>query len=247
MAIKGKGKTKTKQAARAPRRAPVAVKKPLAQRGWVRAFAAFLAGVLVLAVTWWAYEGIDKQRNASAAASAQAQKLSAVEAWKGNLEPTLQTVGTISGGASPQIATDVGTALTALAQGKDAGVKPAQLVSEADNLDKAAKTLAGFKLADTIANHGFDEMETDLITTIQPEIVAGLRSLAVAARMTALAIQDPSKADTLIPAAQKASSTGQDLLSRAWASYTNITQLAGIPPQLQQPLGGGGLPPGLGG
>jgi hypothetical protein len=225
----------------------VAVKKPFAQRGWVRMFAAFMVGVLVLAVTWWAYEGIDKQRNASKAASAQAQKLAAVEAWKGNLEPTLQSVGAVSGGASPQIATDVGTALGALAQGKDAGVKPAQLVSEADNLDKAAKILAGFKLADTIANHGFDEMETDLITTIQPEIVAALRSLAVAARMTALAIQDPSKADTLIPAAQKASSTGQDLLSRAWASYTNISTLAGIPPQVQQPLGAGGLPPGLGG
>ena len=163
-----------------------------------------------------------------------------------NLEPTLQTVGTVFWRSHAPDRDRRGSAGRAR-EGQGRGREPAQLVSEADNLDKAAKTLAGFKLADTIANHGFDEMETDLITTIQPEIIAGLRSLAVAARMTALAIQDPSKADTLIPAAKKASSTGQDLLSRAWASYTNISTFAGIPPQLPQPAGAGGVPPGLGG
>ena len=249
MAIKGKGKTKSRQPPRAPRHEPVVVKKPFAQRGWVRGLVLFLCGVLVLSVTWWAYEGIDKQRNASKAASAQVQQREAVSAWKVNLEGALSSVGQVQGGATPQIAADVGTAITNLGKGTDAGVTADQLTSEADNLEKAATTLAKFKLTDTVADHGFDETQTDLITTIQPEITAGLRSLAVAARLTAMAMQDPSNADDLLAEAKTANTSGQDLIARGWSSYTNISTLAGLPPPVQQqPIGsGGGLPPGLGG
>ena len=249
MAIKGKGKTKSRQPPRAPRHEPVVVKKPFAQRGWVRGLVLFLCGVLVLSVTWWAYEGIDKQRNASKAASAQAQQREAVSAWKVNLEGALSSVGQVQGGATPQIAADVGTAITNLGKGTDAGVTADQLTSEADNLEKAATTLAKFKLTDTVADHGFDETQTDLITTIQPEITAGLRSLAVAARLTAMAMQDPSNADDLLAEAKTANTSGQDLIARGWSSYTNISTLAGLPPPVQQqPIGSGGsLPQGLGG
>jgi len=248
MAIKGKGKTKSRQAPRAPRHEPVVVKKPFAQRGWVRGLVLFMCGVLVLSVTWWAYEGIDKQRNASKAASAQALQREAISAWKVNLEGTLSSVGQVQGGATPQIATDVGTAITNLGKGTDAGVTADQLSSEADGLEKAASTLAKFKLTDTVADHGFDETQTDLITTIQPEITAGLRSLAVAARLTAMAMQDPANADDLLAEAKTANTSGQDLIARGWSSYTNISTLAGLPPPVQQPIGSGGsLPQGLGG
>src|SRR6185369_11250065 len=123
-----------------------------------------------------------------------------------------------------------------------------QLGSEADGLEKAASTLAKFKLTDTVADHGFDQTQTDLITTIQPEITAGLRSLAVAARLTAMAMQDPANADDLLAEAKTANTSGQDLIARGWSSYTNISTLAGLPPPVQQPIGsGGGLPQGLGG
>jgi hypothetical protein len=248
MAIKGKGKTKSRQVARAPRHEPVAVKKPFAQRGWVRALVFFLCGVLVVSVTWWAYEGIDKQRNASKAADAQAEQQAAVNAWKVNLEGTLSSVGQVQGGASPQIATDVGTAIANLGKNQDAGVTADQLTTEAANLEKAAKTLATFKLTDTIENHGFDATQTDLITTIQPEIAAGLRSLAVAARLTAMAMQDPANAAALLDEASTANTSGQALIERGWSSYTNIATLAGLPPPIQQPIGSGsGLPQGLGG
>jgi len=96
MAIKGKGKTKSKQVSRAPRREPVPVKKPFAQRGWVRGLVLFMCGVLVLSVTWWAYENIDQQRNASKAAATQGQQREAVSVWKVNLEGTLSSVQTFS-------------------------------------------------------------------------------------------------------------------------------------------------------
>jgi len=250
MAIKGKGKTKSKQVPRAPRHEPVAVKKPVAQRGWVRGLVLFMCGVLVLSVTWWAYEGIDKQRNASKAAAAQGQQREAVSVWKVNLEGTLSSVGQVQGGATPQIGIDIGTAITNLGKGSVAGVTAKQLSAEADNLEKAASTLEKFKLTDTIANHGFDETQTDLITTIQPEITAGLRSLAVAARLTAMAIDNPAKADDLLAEAKTANGSGQELIARGWSSYTNIATFAGMPPPLPQPIGGssgGGLPQGLGG
>jgi hypothetical protein len=248
MAIKGKGKTKSRQVPRAPRREPVAVKKPFAQRGWVRGLVLFLCGVLVLSVTWWAYEGIDKQRNASKAAAAQGQQREAISVWKVNLEGTLSSVGQVQGGASPQIGTDIGTAITNLDKGTDAGVTAKQLTAEADNLEKAAKTLATFDLAGTIGNHGFDATQTDLITTIQPEMTQGLRSLALAARLTAIAMDDPANADDLLAQAKTASASGQDLIARGWSSYTNIATLAGMPPPLPQPVGAsGGLPVGLGG
>ena len=249
MAIKGKGKTKSRQVARAPRREPVAVKKPFAQRGWVRGLVLFMCGVLVLSVTWWAYEGIDKQRNASKAASAQAQQREAVSVWKVNLEGTLSSVGQVQGGATPQIGADIGTAITNVDKNKPAGVTSKQLAAEADNLEKAAKTLSKFDLTTTIANHGFDETQTDLITTIQPEIIHGLRSLAVAARLTGMAIDNPSNADELLAQAKIANASGQDLIARGWSSYTNIATFAGLPPPLPQPAGGssGGLPQGLGG
>lgn len=244
MAIKGKGKTKSRQVSRAPRHDPVPVKKPFGQRGWVRGTALFLCGVLALSVTWWAYEGIDKQRNTSKAASAQAQKAAAVTAWKANLEGTLATVGQVQG-PTPQIGTDIGTAITDLGKGNTPSVKASDLIAEATNLEKAAKTLTGFNLTDTVANHGFDATQTDLITTIQPEIAAGLRSLAVAARLTAAAMEDPKNAKDLLAEAQTSNTSGQELLARGWSSYLNIEELAGVQPTLPQPVSGG-LPQGLG-
>ena len=250
MAIKGKGKTKSRQVSRAPRHEPVAVKKPFAQRGWVRGLVLYMCGVLVLSVTWWAYEGINKQRNASKAAAAQGQQREAVSVWKVNLENTLSTVGQVQGGAAPQIGTDIGTAITNLGKGQPAGVTAKQLKAEAANLEKAAKTLAKFDLAGAIGNHDFDATQTELITTIHPEITQGLRSLAVAATLTAMAMDNPTNADALLGQAKTAETSGQALIARGWASYTNIATEAGMPPPLPQPIGGtsgGGLPQGLGG
>ena len=209
-----------------------------------------MCGVLVLSVTWWAYEGLNKQRNASKAAAAQGQQREAVSVWKVNLENTLSTVGQVQGGAAPQIGTDIGTAITNLGKGQPAGVTAKQLKAEAANLEKAAKTLAKFDLAGAIGNHEFDATQTDLITTIQPEITQGLRSLAVAATLTAMAMDNPTNADALLGQAKTAETSGQALIARGWASYTNIATEAGMPPPLPQPIGGtsgGGLPQGLGG
>jgi diacylglycerol kinase (ATP) len=147
MAIKGKGKTKPKQAARAPRRAPVAVKPPFFRRRWVQALAAFLAGLLVMAAAWWAWENLDAENNRQDQAAKLVQQQGALNTWgKGNLEPTLTTVGQLQGSGTPQVATSVGTALDALQQHKDPDVSADDLTALADKLGKAANKLDKFKL-----------------------------------------------------------------------------------------------------
>jgi len=236
MAIKGKGKTKAKQPARAPRREPVPVKPPFVRRGWVRALVAFLAGLAMMSVAWWAWENLDQQGNNEDAAARQALQREALSAWgKGNLEPALASVGQLQGGGAPQIATSVGAALDALQKGDDPGVAAGELTALADKLDTAARRLDRFKLSDTIGGR-FDIAQVDLITTVQSETASGLRSLAVSARLTARSLEDPQD-DELAAAATEAYDAGQELIRHGWNSYTNIAAQAGVPLQAPQPLG----------
>lgn len=243
MAIKGKGKTRQKQTTRAPRRAPVPVKPPLFQRGWVRALAAFIAGAAVVALAWWAWNSLQQEHADSDQAAKQALQREAVTAWgKQNLEPTLSSIGQLQGGATPQIATNVSAALGALQKGDDPGASPADMSTLADKLEKAAKDLDKFHVSDAISNHGFDSAQADVITTAQAEIAAALRDYAVAARLTGRAIDDP--ADTqLVTIAQDSYGTALALLQRGWTSYANIAAVAGVPlqsPQTTQTLPTGG-------
>jgi hypothetical protein len=239
MAIKGKGKTKTKQPARAPKRGPVPVPKPFAQRTWVRLTAVFIAGVFLMSMCWWVWEGLDKNRNAKAAAANRALQQQAISSWKATLEPTISAVGTLQGGSPPQIASTLAPAIDAISKGTDPGVQAKDLDTLGKQLDDAATALEKFKLTDVIANHGFDISQTDVITSAHDELAAGLRSLAVAARLTALAIAAPDQAKALAAEAQQASDTGQSLIERGWTKYENVAAAAGIPLPVPQGLSGG--------
>jgi len=240
MAIKGKGKTRQRQATRAPRRAPVPVKPPIFQRGWVRAVLAFVAGVAVLALTWWAWNNLEQEHAANDQVAKQGLQREAVTTWgKQNLEPTLSSLGQLQGGGTPQIATNVGTALDALQKGDDPGATAKDMTTLADKLEKAAKDLDKFNISDAISNHGFDSSQADVITTVQAEIASALRDYAVAARLTGRAIDDPTDAQ-LATIAQDSYDTAQTLLQRGWNSYANIAAVAGIPLQSQQTLPTGG-------
>jgi hypothetical protein len=244
MAIKGKGKTKPKQPARAPKRGPVPVPKPFGQRTWVRVMAAFIAGVFLVSVCWWVWEGLDKNRNQDAAAADVATEQAAIQTWKASLEPALSSVAELQGAVAPQVAAPLAPAIAAITKGTDPGVTSADLDTLAGQLDDAAKTLAKFALADTIRDQGFDPSQASVITSAQSELVAGLRSLAVAARLTGLAVENPDQADALAAEAARAEATGQSLIQSGWTKYGNIAGAAGIPLPGPQglPAGGTSLP-----
>ena len=244
MAIKGKGKTKQKQPARAPKRGPVPVPKPFAQRTWVRVMASFIAGVFLVSMCWWVWEGLDKNRNQKAAATQSATKQQAIQKWKASLEPALSSVATLQGAVSPQVAPQLATAITAIGDGTDPGVTAADLDTLAGQLDDAAKKLTKFALADTIRDQGFDSSQASVITSAQDEIVAGLRSLSLAARLTSMAVDNPDQAEALAAEAAHAQAVGQSLIQSGWTKYGNIAGEAGIPLPAAQgiPGAGTGLP-----
>src|SRR5512141_468170 len=236
MAIKGKGKTRTKQPARAPRRAPVPVKPPFAQRTWVKATAAFIAGVFLMSMCWWVWENLDKDRNAKKAASAQAQQVEAIGAWRAQLESSLANLGQVQGASVPQIAPTLQPALTGLTKGTDPGTTSADVDTLAGQLEDAANKLVKFKLADTITGHGFTFDQTEAITAAQAEIIAALRAYHVAAQLTSLALSTPGQQDALVASAQEALQTGQQLLESGWTKYANAAQTAGVPLPISQGL-----------
>jgi hypothetical protein len=238
MAIKGKGKTKPKQPARAPKRAPVPVPKPFAQRTWVRVMASFIAGVFLVSMCWWVWEGLDKNRNQKAATAKLSQQQQAVLAWRATLEPTISSVGKVQGSVPPQVASTLQPAIDAIAKGTDPGVKATDLTTLEGQLNDAAKKLEKFNLTDAIANHEFDSTQIEVITSAHNELAAGLRSLAVAAGLTALAVEHPDQADALTAEASQAAATGRSLIELGWTKYSNVSSDAGVPLPVQQGLPG---------
>ena len=238
MAIKGKGKTRAKQVARAPRREVVPVKPPFAQRTWVKATAAFIAGVFLVSMCWWVWENLDQDRNAQKAADARTQQQQTIQAWRTELQTDLADVAQVQGGSVPQIATAVQPALDALGKGNDPGVTAADMRTLAGQLDGAADKLAKFSIADAITDHDdvFTKDQVQVMTAAHAEIVAALRSFAVAAKLSSLAIAAPEDQKDLVAAADEAMKTGQDLLTSGWTKYANASDAAGLPLALPQGL-----------
>ena len=239
MAIKGKGKTRAKAPARAPRRAPVPVKPPFAQRTWVKATAAFIAGVFLMSMCWWVWENLDKDRNAKQAASDQVQKQGAFTAWKTELETSLASLTQVQGASVPQIATTIQPALKALGDGTDPGVTAADMDTLEKQLDTAATKLEKFDLSGTITGHEFSFEDTEVITAAQAEIVAALRAYRVAAQLTSVAVSTPGNNDAIVAAAGQSLQTGQKLLESGWTKYANVASSVGLQLSLQQGLAAG--------
>jgi hypothetical protein len=127
-------------------------------------------------------------------------------------------------------------AIDAVTKGDDPGVTAKDMTTLAGQLNDAAKTLEKLAVSDTIRDHGFDKAQSDVITSAHDEIVSGLRSLAVAASVIAVAIDHPNEAAALAAQASQAASTGQSLIQRGWTKYGNIAAAAGIPLPAPQPL-----------
>jgi hypothetical protein len=242
MAIKGKGKTKPKGTARAPRMQPVPVKKPLFQRTWVRVTAGFIAGVFLMSMTWWVWEGLDKNRNQAESQERSTQQREAMQAWKLSLEGAISEIGLLQGPLTPTVGESIEPALRALERGKQpAATSGGDLTSTADGLGDAAEQIEGYDLSGEIRDRGFDRGQSEAILGAQAEIAAGLRSLEVAARLAALAMHAPGEQEALVAAATEAAETGRSLLDRGWQKYSNALIAAGVgsgaPTGLPQDLG----------
>lgn len=243
MAIKSKGKTKARPASKGPRRGPVPVPKPFAQRRWVQLTVLFIVGILTMTVFVWATNGLRRERASNQAATDLASRQQALSKWKAILEPQITAVGELKGDIPPTVASDVTAAVAALASGRPTTAKPGALTGSARGLGTAAKAIDSFDLAGTITEQGFDVASAAALTSSKAEIVEGLRLYQEAAELAALALNSPKPLKAELAAHAKAVlESGTTLLQAGWNKYASTLRLselaAGGSPSVGTGLGG---------
>jgi hypothetical protein len=231
VAIKGKGKTKSRPQARAPRRAPVEVPTPILRRRWVQLTAALLLGAGIVWFLIWLTNGIRQSGEEEREAAAQVERRRAVQGWKELVEAQLATVGTLgAAGAPPTVATELGPAVEELAEG-DGDV--AALEDLEERLSSAAGELEAFELGPAIRGKGFDVGEASALTDSQERLAAALRIYAAAARVAvAVAAAEVPQADreAVLDEARVLSDLAGSTLADAWSAYVIGLQAAGLTP-----------------
>jgi hypothetical protein len=172
MAIKGKGKTRPKRVARAPRREIVPVKPPFFLRRWVQALGAFALGILVSIFAIWLANGLRESAAREQDRRSEATARAAVQAWDDRLTSDLAEVGSVDPGAPPVVLPEVAAAIDDLAAGRD--VDTAVLADGRRATGAALRALEGFELTDTIRDQGLDVAETNYVLNSRDKVVVAL-------------------------------------------------------------------------
>jgi hypothetical protein len=223
MAIKGKGKTRSRQVARAPRRAPVDVPKPVHQRTWVQVLAAFLVGAFAIVVLVWITNAIRSSNEETDAEASLRARGDALATWRTEVESRIGTVGEIQDPLPPVVAPEIAAAAAAVAKGKDSPVDEEALIQLQQDLGAAAAALDGFDLAATIRDQGFDAAAVDALLGSRSQLVGVLQALEQGAGLMVVAMgtDDPATAEALAAQAQDLDGIAKALLEDAWRSYRN--------------------------
>ncbi|MGZ4149937.1 MAG: hypothetical protein ACXVQJ_07855 [Actinomycetota bacterium] len=251
MAIKGKGRSKSRQPARAPRRAPVEVKPPFFARRWVQVIAAFVLGMGLVWFLIWVTNGIRESRQSDQAAATTSEQKAALQQWQSLVEQQVGTVGQLQQqGVPPTISPQVAATGAALAAGTPPTTTAADLKSAAAALQKAAKAMTSFNLSTTIRSKGFTQSQADTILTAQTHLTDAMSTYQQAALLAALAVdsKDAALQKELGARVQGLTTTADAEVQEGWRLYTNALSYVGLLSGSVQSSGNtGGLPTGLGG
>lgn len=222
MAIKGKGKTRGRQAARAPRRAPVVVKPPLLVRRWVQVSLAFVAGLLLMVLVVWVTNGLRQQRADDKAATQASEQRTAGQKWKSQVEGALGKVGTLSPGAPPSLFPALATTISGLQKGTVPDGATATLKQARADAKLAIDPLKNYDLSGQVRDLGMDEGQVSWFLNSQTRIVQALELYSQAAANAALAIAVPdAQRATLADAAGAIQDKAAEILQGGWSDYQN--------------------------
>jgi len=229
MPIKGKGKTKAHQVARAPRREPVQVKPPLFMRRWVQVVGAFVLGFLAMMFVVWVTNGLREQDRTQRAREREAAKLertrAVVEAWQVVVEGEVGTIGVISPGTAPELLPAASAAIDGLATGGDV---TGAAVRDADAALKAAfETLEQYPLLDEIRDKGFDVTQTNYLLNSRSKM---LHALQVYRHAVELARRSLDKGDDVADVAAGLRDQAVILFGDGWRDLDQVKQSVGINP-----------------
>ena len=229
MAIKGKGKTKTRQPVRAPRRAPVEVKPPFFQRRRVQLLAAFVAGVALVMFGIWVSNGLRQQRaDKEAKADASKQRVAGL-AWQSAVEGEIGKIGTIAPGAPPTIFPDVSATIGAIQKGKAPSGAAKTLEQAQGTAQDAIDKIQNVPLADQIRDKGFSVGDVSYFLNSQTRLVEALQLYSRAAAVATLALGRPGDAQSsLAREAARIRATADQMLQDGWTDYQQALYAAGI-------------------
>jgi hypothetical protein len=186
MAIKGKGRTRTRQPVRAPRRGPVPVPVPFARRRGVQVVAAFVAGLLVFWGGVWLTNGLRTEDTSGRAREQELLRRRAGAAWENVVATELGAIGQVQEGQPPVILPQVRAVIAGLAEKtpKDAVTT---LQTAARDAKKAIDGIEKYKLSDSLRDKGFDQGEVLRFLSARDELVTSVKLYRQAALLGVLA------------------------------------------------------------
>jgi hypothetical protein len=232
MAIKGKGRTRTRQPIRAPRRAPVPVPVPFARRKGVQLTAAFVAGLLVFWGGIWLTNGLREERATEQESAAALRRRQAGAAWNGLVTNQVGTIGTVQEGSPPVILPEVRATLGDLEKHdpKDAATDLRAAADEAKNVSDA---ISKFDLTGTIRDKGFDQIGVLRFISARDELVTAIDLLREAALLGAAAadLEGDARAE-ILERADDLLTISDAAVTRYYQDHTEAMAAAGI---IQQP------------
>jgi hypothetical protein len=239
MTIKGKGRTKGRQVARAPRRAPVEVAPPLFQRRWIQVVAAFVLGVLVMTFFVWVTNGLRANDTEQQVADAASKRLAAAQSYKTAIEATMGGVGVVNPGVPPTVLPDMGTTLQTMAKGKSPKDAAKVFEQAKKSAGDAQDAIATYEVGTKIRDQGFNSLEATAFTSSSQELIQALQLYGKAAEVgRAAAGATGAEAERLAGVAQDLYETAQAQLAQAWTDYVTALRTGGIAEQPPGPIPG---------
>jgi hypothetical protein len=243
MAIKGKGKTRGRQPARAPRRAPVEVKPPLFLRRWVQVSLAFVAGFLVMVLVVWVTNGLRQQRADDDAATQASDQRAAGQKWKSEVEAALGKLAPLSPGAPPVIFAELTTTISSLQKGDVPDDATTTIRAAQADGKLAIDPLEKYDLSAQIRDIGMDGGQVSWFLNSQTRFVQALKLYEQAAASASLALAAPEDdREALADGAAAIRDRAEEILQDGWTDYQNAlgsVQIVEAPlPGLTGPTGG---------
>jgi hypothetical protein len=241
VAIKGKGRTKSRPPARAPRPAPVVRRPPFFARRWVQVVGAMLAGMGIVTIVVWATNGLRVDDDAKARDATAVNVRRVVQEWQTTVDGTLSKGGLGSSGGPGQITIlpSLSTSVTSLASGTD-DPKAGDTASTAVSLvGEGVKTLQNVDLPGMIRDKGLDLAMTNYLLNSKARMIDGLQLYGRVAAQVKAAVEakDPAVTAALIREANALLPIATQVFNEGYTDYTEALARAG----LLQPTAGTGL------
>lgn len=244
MAIKGKGKTRSRPVARAPRRLPVEVKPAFFARRWIQISGALAGGVLLMVVLVWATNGLRTEHARNRHKADLVRERAAVQAWQGQVQAAIGKLGSASPGSQPAILPDLTTALASLGKGTVPGGAAQTLRTDAGNAQAAAGLLDKYDLVKQIRSKGFNVTQVNYLLNSQTKMVEGLQLYVQAATLArgAVAAKGPGAVKAAAAQATAVQKLAEKIFNEGFSDYSQVLPTVGLFQQPQAPS-----IPGLGG